>query len=128
MPETVIVVGQWSRKREVILALQHAKHEVLDVADSNDALELTRQNIPCAIIMDEGRRVEQGIELLRTLREATPAPIIVQGSGKQAAIVRTLITGADAYVPRADSPETLLGYLRALLRRNKIKGDELPGL
>lgn len=118
MVEIVVIIGGRAGRKELISALRRSKHRVSYTEDSGEALNLLAYQTPCAVIIDEDQYSAQGEELLVALREATSAPIIVEGTGEEPDIVRALISGADAYLHWPASPPTVLAYLRALLRRD----------
>lgn len=117
MADIVLLIGQWAGRQEVISELRTSKYRVSCAEEGTEALSLLGYQTPCAVIIDEAQCSSSGVELLETLREATSAPIIVEGSGEEQNIVRALMLGADAYLDWSSSPATVLAYLRALLRR-----------
>jgi DNA-binding response OmpR family regulator len=127
MGDIVLLIGGWAGRKEVISQLRTSKYRVCYAEETAEALELLKYQTPCAVIMDEDQGSAPGIEMLEVLREATSAPIIVEGTGKEQDIVRALMLGADAYLDWSASPAAVLAYLRALLRRENSENTGADG-
>jgi DNA-binding response OmpR family regulator len=69
------------------------------------------------MILAEAENIAESEAELRALKAVVRLPVVLLGSGEQSAIVRTLLAGADAYLPWSSEPALLLSHLRALLRR-----------
>jgi two-component system alkaline phosphatase synthesis response regulator PhoP len=93
------------------LNLGWAGHEVLEAAGGEQALEMVASDAPDALVLDIMMPVVDGLDVLRRVRNdpATrelPVVVISARVGIEDQ-VRGLETGADAYVTKPFSPETL---------------------
>jgi two-component system KDP operon response regulator KdpE len=93
-------------------------YEVIPVADGEAALDQAATTPPDAIILDLGLPGQDGLEVCRTLREWSPAPILVLSArAEERQKVAALDLGADDYITKPFGMDELLARLRAALRR-----------
>ena len=97
-------------------------YRTLTAQNGEDALRLTRQKKPDAIILDLMLPGISGLEVCRTLKSDSATkdiPIIMlTARGEEEDIVKGLEMGADDYVTKPFSPKILVARLKSVLRRN----------
>jgi two-component system alkaline phosphatase synthesis response regulator PhoP len=87
--------------------------------DGLAALRRAREHSPDVIVLDIGLPGIDGLEVCRTLRKETQAPIIVVSArGAEIDRVVGLEVGADDYMSKPFSPRELVARVRAILRRS----------
>ena len=105
--------------RALRIVLRDAGFEAMPAATAQEALDLAALHPPDAAIVDLVLPDGDGIEVTRTLREWTKAPIIVLSAvGEEDEKVRALEAGADDYVTKPFGPRELVARLQAALRRS----------
>ncbi|MEZ5404309.1 MAG: response regulator transcription factor [Bryobacteraceae bacterium] len=81
-----------------------------------------------AIILDVMLPGLDGFEVLRRLRAASEAPVVMlTGRGEDTDRIVGLELGADDYVPKTSSTRELLARVRAVLRRTSAAGARVSG-
>ncbi len=104
--------------RALRIVLRDAGFEAMPASTAQEALDLAALHPPDAAIVDLVLPDGDGIEVTRTLREWTKAPIIVLSAvGEEEQKVRALEAGADDYVTKPFGPRELIARLTAALRR-----------
>jgi two-component system KDP operon response regulator KdpE len=93
-------------------------YEVIPATDGEAALDQAATMPPDAVILDLGLPGQDGLEVCRTLREWSPAPILVLSArAEERQKVAALDLGADDYITKPFGMDELLARLRAALRR-----------
>ncbi len=126
MPErTILVVEDEPSIAEVVsLYLSRAGFQVQTAGDGQVAQELLRNRIPDLVILDLMLPGLDGYSLTRWLRERCDVPIIMVTSRREEMDrIAGLEMGADDYVVKPFSPQELVSWVRAVLRRS---GGEKP--
>jgi two-component system, OmpR family, KDP operon response regulator KdpE len=104
--------------RALRVVLRDAGYEAMPASTAQEALDIAALHAPDAAIVDLVLPDGDGIEVTRTLREWTTAPIIVLSAiGEEEQKVRALEAGADDYVTKPFGPRELVARLAATLRR-----------
>jgi two-component system KDP operon response regulator KdpE len=104
--------------RALRVVLRGAGFEVIPAATAREALDRAAVQPPDAAIIDLVLPDGDGIEVCRSLREWSSAPIIVLSAvGDEDEKVRALEAGADDYVVKPFAPRELVARLEANLRR-----------
>jgi DNA-binding response OmpR family regulator len=115
---TVVVADPDDGEREAMAqALAEAGYEVLAVRDGEEALRAVRERPAALLVVAEETGPWPPRELLRRLRAATAAPIVVVGDERRLGEVEALRLGADYYDHRPVLAPLLLARVRSLLRR-----------
>jgi DNA-binding response OmpR family regulator len=101
------------------LNLGWAGHEVLEAEGGEQALEMVAADAPDALVLDIMMPVVDGLDVLRRVRsdpatQELPVVVISARVGVEDQ-VRGLETGADAYVTKPFSPETLTSMVACAL-------------
>jgi two-component system response regulator MprA len=105
-------------------ALQLNGYDVALAADGNEALMMTGERTPDALVLDVMMPGYDGLDVTRRLRrEGNRTPILLLTARDAVGDrVEGLDAGADDYLPKPFALEELLARLRALLRR----ADQAP--
>jgi two-component system KDP operon response regulator KdpE len=104
--------------RALRIVLRNAGFEVVPAATVREALDQASLHPPEAAIVDLVLPDGDGVQVTRSLREWTQAPILVLSAvGEEDDKVRALEAGADDYVTKPFGPRELVARLQAALRR-----------
>ncbi len=107
-----------SIRSALIRTLGDRGHAVSSAPDAMTGLRLAVESRPDLVLLDLGLPDLDGTELLRMLRAVSAVPVIVATArDDDASVVRALDAGADDYVVKPFSAETLDARIRAVLRR-----------
>lgn len=100
-------------------------YRVVEAATGGEALTRIRSDRPDIVILDLGLPDVDGIELIRTVRQASQVPIIVLSSrDSERGKVEALDLGADDYVTKPFGMDELMARIRSALRhRFQEKGE-----
>lgn len=107
---------------EAIEAFLGYHHFTVDaVHDGVTALDLGRDKVYDALILDIMMPGKDGIEVLRELRASgvTTPVMMLTAKGRTSDRIEGFDAGADDYIPKPFSPDELLSRLRALMRRGE---------
>jgi DNA-binding response OmpR family regulator len=100
--------------------LQNYGFQIVNAAESKQALAELDRSSPDIIVMRENSRRLNGDELCIRIRELSDVPIIVLGrEQEEVAGVEFLEMGADAYLTSPLILRELLARVRSLLRRTR---------
>jgi len=100
---------------------------ITTVATGRDMEKVLAEQPIDVVVLDLRLDGEDGMQLARTLREASEIPIIiVSGRKDEADRVMALELGADDYITKPFSPRELLARVRAVVRRHKSAAGTLP--
>jgi DNA-binding response OmpR family regulator len=115
----VLVVDDDERVRRLVLTtLRREGFDVIEAVDGAGALSAVTDQPPDVLLLDLALPGLDGLDVLRSLREATTIPIIVlTGRATEADRVLGLDLGADDYVVKPFLPRELAARVRAVARR-----------
>jgi two-component system phosphate regulon response regulator PhoB len=125
----ILVVDDEADIRELVrLNLAREGYEVLDCETGEQALSLSRAQVPDLIVLDLMLPGMDGLEVCRRLKtepRTAPIPIVIlTAKGEEADIVAGLEVGADDYVVKPFSGKVLVARVRRLLRKASQPADE----
>jgi len=102
--------------------------EWIEAENGEEGTRAVAKNNPDIILLDLGLPDQDGLDVLRSLREWTQAPIIVlTARGKERDKVEALDAGADDYVTKPFSVPELLARMRVALRHAaRSHSDQQP--
>ena len=109
--------------------LADAGYRVSTARSGDDALRQLRSVTPDLVVLDLGLPDIDGLDVARTVRQASAVPIIMlTARTDEADRVAGLELGADDYVVKPFSPRELLARIRAVLRRSGSEplGEDRP--
>jgi DNA-binding response OmpR family regulator len=115
----VLVVDDDATVREVVASyLRASGHDVVDVADGEQALDAMRRTRADLVVLDLMLPGIDGLEVCRRLRDDGDVPVIMLTAlGAETDRVMGLALGADDYVTKPFSPRELVLRVDAVLRR-----------
>jgi DNA-binding response OmpR family regulator len=100
-------------------ALRAEEYAVVEATDGAEALLLFQREQPDLVILDINLPGLNGFEVCRQMRaEATTPILMLTARSTEDDHVHGLDQGADDYLTKPFSPQTLLAHVRALLRRS----------
>jgi DNA-binding response OmpR family regulator len=125
----VLVVDDDRTVREVVVSYLRAhRHEVVEVADGEQALRQMRERPADLVVLDLMLPGIDGLEVCRRLRLTGDVPIIMlTAMGDETDRVAGLERGADDYVTKPFSPRELALRVDSVLRRTDA-GPPAPGV
>ncbi len=116
----ILVIEDDAGLREVLRALLEAEgYRVILAETGRRALIDARSHKPDAVLVDLGLPDRDGQEVIRSIREFSPVPMIVLSARTmESEKVLALDGGADDYVTKPFGSTELLARVRAALRRS----------
>ncbi|MFN8525744.1 MAG: response regulator transcription factor [Chloroflexota bacterium] len=122
-PRVLVIDDEPGIRRALRLVLQASGYQVDVAATGDEGLDLAASHPPELIILDLSLRDRDGVEVCRSLREWSQAPVIVLSvHDDDASKVRALDNGADDYVTKPFSVPELLARMRVALRHAHLAG------
>lgn len=119
-PTVMVVDGSPIARETLGSMLAQEGFQVVTAGGSVEAVRLTKQRHPDAIILEMELPGIGGLGTLSALRAACDAPVVVVSARDDAgAPVRALEAGADDYLPKPCSMDELSARIRAVLRRRR---------
>lgn len=118
-PRILAVEDEPPLRRFLSVTLDANGYDVLEAQTLREGLERSVSERPDLILLDLGLPDGDGIELVRKVREWSPAPIIVLSAREKLADkIQVLDLGADDYLTKPFGVGELLARLRVALRRS----------
>jgi len=100
------------------LELSGLGFRVITASSADEAVQVVEEHRPDIALLDVVMPGTNGLELLRTLRERWPLPVIlVTARDRELDKVRGLEMGADDYIVKPFGPDEMAARIRAVLRR-----------
>jgi DNA-binding response OmpR family regulator len=119
MANLLIIEDDPAIRSALMRALDDRGHAVASAPGAMQGLQAALESAPDLIILDLGLPDLDGVELLRMLRAVSRTPVIVATArDDDVDIVRALDAGADDYVVKPFSAQTMDARIRAILRRS----------
>lgn len=114
--------------RNVIrVLLQAEQYRVIEAETAARGETEARSHKPDLLLVDLGLPDDDGVGLIRRIREWSPVPIVVLSARTmEAQKIAALDAGADDYVTKPFSAPELLARVRAALRRNARGAEQVP--
>jgi two-component system alkaline phosphatase synthesis response regulator PhoP len=98
--------------------LERGGFDVFSASDGERALAIFRADQPDLVVLDLGLPGMDGLDVLRSLRRESNAPVIIlTARGEESDRLVGLELGADDYMVKPFSPKELVARVRAVLRR-----------
>lgn len=118
MPAVVVVEDDLHIRQAVTRVLADMGHDVVSAGSALTGLEAVVRQRPDLVLLDLGLPDLDGTELLKMIRAVSAVPVIViTARSEDAAVVRTLDSGADDYLVKPFTTAQLGARVRAVLRR-----------
>jgi two-component system, OmpR family, KDP operon response regulator KdpE len=126
-PLAVVVEDEPQIRRFVCAALQSENWSTAEAATLRDGLSETATRRPELVVLDLGLPDGDGIELIRSMRAWSGAPILILSArGEERVKIQALDAGADDYLTKPFGAGELLARVRALWRRSQRGADAEP--
>lgn len=116
-PVVLVVDDERPIRNFLRVSLSSQEYRVIEAADGRSAVSLSASHVPDLIILDLGLPDTDGLEVIRTLRQWSHAPIIILSArdGDRSKI-DALDLGADDYLTKPFSVGELLARVRVAFR------------
>jgi two-component system, OmpR family, KDP operon response regulator KdpE len=115
----LIIEDEPEIRRFLRISLSEQGYVVISATDGSEGLELASQEKPELIILDLGLPDRDGLDVLRSIRDWSQAPIIiVSARGNEESKVSALDMGADDYLTKPFGVQELLARIRVAMRKN----------
>jgi DNA-binding response OmpR family regulator len=121
---TILIVEDEQAEQVFLVKLLTPEHQVVEATEATQAIEPARLTKPDLVLLDLNLQGHHdGLEVCRTLRsEADPTlaqvPILILTGHTEAEDIKaTVAAGANAYIRKPCSPESLLRIVAILARR-----------
>jgi two-component system KDP operon response regulator KdpE len=124
----ILIIDDEPQIRKILrITLESNSYKVTEAENGNDGIVLTAANKPHLIILDLGLPDQDGISVLKNIRDWSTIPIIILSvRNSEEDIVTCLDIGADDYLTKPFNTSELLARIRANLRRvSHINEDNL---
>lgn len=104
-------------RRLLRTSLSAQRYRVIEAETATVGIRRTREDRPDAVILDLGLPDQDGISVIRALRDFSKVPIVVVSSrGDERGKIEALDLGADDYVTKPFGMGELIARIRAALR------------
>jgi two-component system KDP operon response regulator KdpE len=116
--QSILIIDDEKQIRKILqISLTSNGYDVLEAETGREGLTNAVTNVPNAILLDLGLPDENGLKVLKKLREWYNQPIIILSVRKEEkVIVSALDSGANDYLTKPFSPGELLARLRVAFR------------
>jgi two-component system KDP operon response regulator KdpE len=119
----IVVEDEPQIRRFVRAALENEHWRVFEAASLKDGLAETATRRPELVVLDLGLPDGDGIDLVRSMRAWSSAPILILSArGDEKVKIQALDAGADDYLTKPFGVGELLARVRALTRR-RLRGE-----
>jgi two-component system KDP operon response regulator KdpE len=127
VPQLLLIEDDDRIRSALIRALTDRGHVVSSAPNGLTGLQAVVDEPPELVVLDLGLPDIDGGQLLRMIRSVSKVPVIVATArDDDAVIVSVLDAGADDYVVKPFSADTLDARIRAVLRRSTTAPDAAP--
>lgn len=127
----ILVVDDDRDLRDILtFAFRKAGYLVVEASDGEEALATFDAESPDLVVLDVNMPKLDGFEVCRRLRARSSVQILMLTvRGEESDLVHGLDLGADDYMAKPFSPQTLLARVRALLRRagSETESEQIAG-
>ena len=124
MKKILVIDDEKAVRQTVVRTLRKCGYEVLEAADGKNGLELARARLPDLVLSDIMMNDLDGFDVLHSLRSrpatSTIPIILMTGVGDDQSMRCGMEQGADDYLPKPFSSDTLCEAVRARLERQHI--------
>ena len=124
----VLIIEDDAAIRDILRVLLESQHyRVVEAETAARGTIEARNHRPDLVVVDLGLPDRDGLSVIRDIRRFSPVPILVLSARTmETDKIAALDAGADDYVGKPFSTPELLARVRAALRRNARRGDQLP--
>jgi len=116
----ILIIDDEIQIRKLLrISMEANDYKVFDVGNGKEGLLSVSMNHPDVVLLDLGLPDEDGIEILRNLREWSSVPVIVLTvEDAEPVKVKALDLGADDYVTKPFNTAELLARIRVAIRHS----------
>lgn len=127
-PTVLIIDDEVQIRKLLTITLQTNDFKVVEAVSAKEALALVANHPPDLILLDIGLPDQNGLDVLRHLREWFTNPIIMLSvQSDEDNIVRALDSGANDYLVKPFRTGELMARIRSALRRNAADDNNSVG-
>lgn len=127
--QKVLVVDDDSAIRELMQVYLEDDFQVITASNGLEAIEKAVKESPNLILLDIMLPQKNGWDVCKEIRQFSKVPIImVSAKVEEIDKILGLELGADDYITKPFSPRELLARVKAQIRRNLYKLEELDGI
>ncbi|HEY83528.1 MAG TPA: response regulator transcription factor [Chloroflexi bacterium] len=110
-----------------VLEAQEGIEVIMEVADGEEALRITKQLMPDVVIMDINLPNKNGLQVTRVLKQSAPdvAVIMLTAFHDDEQIFHAIRAGAAAYFPKDVTPRRLVEAIKQVSQGNYVIDDEV---
>ena len=122
----ILIVDDEPQIRKILrITLESNSYKVMEAENGKDGIAFTAANKPNLIILDLGLPDQDGLSVLKNIREWSNIPVIILSvRNSEEDIVSCLDQGADDYLTKPFNTSELLARIRASLRRSAQVNEE----
>jgi len=125
MPEALVIDGDEALRAVVASHLADQGYDVVQFSDARSALATIDDAAPDLVVVDVDLPDVEGFDVVRLLRQATDAPVIVvTARSAETDRITGLDLGADDYIVKPLSVGELMARVRAMRRRMRPSAAE----
>lgn len=129
MHQILVIEDEPGIRAVLRVLLQQENYRVIEAGSAERGEIEARSHKPDLLLIDLGLPDEDGVAVIRRLREWSPVPIVVLSARTmESQKVAALDAGADDYVTKPFGAPELLARIRAGLRRSTRGAEALPEL
>ena len=123
-PLVLVVDDEPQMRKFVRLALSSRGYRVIEAASANEGIQQATAYTPDVVLLDLGLPDNDGIEVVKLLREWSTMPIlIISARGQEESKVAALDVGADDYITKPFGASALTARIRVALRHAALMRD-----
>lgn len=122
----ILIIDDEPQIRKILrITLESNSYKVMEAENGKDGIAFTAANKPNLIILDLGLPDQDGLSVLKNIREWSNIPVIILSvRNSEEDIVSCLDQGADDYLTKPFNTSELLARIRASLRRSAQVNEE----
>jgi len=131
MEKLLLIGDELAADEDMQRFVEREGYRVIKVPDREEGLEVLRSERPAVVMVDHELGEDDGVEVLKEVREADPAceVILVTRGGEAQAAIEVLKAGALDYLHRpVDTEQLRVALGRAVERRMQRKAAEPPAI
>lgn len=121
MPKILVVDDEINVRKLYQLELEDDGHEVVTAANGAEALQLIAASVPDLVILDIKLESENGLDVLRRMKEIQPTLAVILNSGFSTYRDDFSSWLADAYLVKCSNSSELTSTVREILEARAVR-------